>query len=207
MIAAGVILLCYPKLAEWRENAAQQKLARGWEHSFQNIGVSEEELSAGAAGGATDYDKADNEPKGISAAASTNPQDGKVEGMLVIEKIDLKLPILHGATKKNMKTSLASIEHTGIAGQIGNYAVAGHRSRTYGRNFNRLDELQPGDTVRVDTGSEIFEYTVTDKLVVKPEEVWVLEANGRDREITLVTCDPLVNPTHRLIIKGKMKSS
>lgn len=207
MIAAGVILLSYPKLAEWKENVAQYKLASEWEHSFQNVGVSEEEPSADAAGGATDYDKADNVPKGISAAASTNPQESEVEGMLVIDKIGLKLPILHGATKKNMKTSLASIEHTGKAGQVGNYAVAGHRSRTYGRNFNRLDDLQPGDAIRVDTGSGIFEYTVTDKLVVKPEEVWVLEANGRDREITLVTCDPLVNPTHRLIIKGKMKSS
>ncbi|OZB90856.1 class D sortase [Paenibacillus sp. XY044] len=203
MIAAGVILLCYPKLAELREDAAQQKLASEWEKSFQNIEGYEEEQVSKAVGGIAEYD---NVPKGTPAAVSTKPDDGEVEGMLSIDTIDLKLPILHGATLKHMKTSLASIEHTGKAGQIGNFAVAGHRSRTYGRNFNRLDELQPGDAIRVDTGSAIFEYTVTDKLVVKPEEVWVLEANGRDREITLVTCDPLVNPTHRLIIKGKMKS-
>ncbi|WP_313636591.1 class D sortase, partial [Paenibacillus sp.] len=131
-------------------------------------------------------------------------EDDAAEGILTIGNIDLTLPILHGATQENMKKTVASIVNTGKAGEVGNYAVAGHRSRTYGRNFNRLDELTLGDHIEVDNGKEQFEYTVTEKLYVKPDEVWVLEPNGKDKEITLVTCDPIVNPTHRLIIKGKI---
>ena len=128
-----------------------------------------------------------------------------IEGILMIDKIDLKLPILTDATENNMKISVASIKGTGKPGQIGNYSIAGHRSHTYGRNFNRLNEVKAGDLIKVDDGNEQFSYEVTEKLYVKPDEVWVLESNGIDKEITLVTCHPMINPTHRLIIKGKIK--
>ncbi|MDU7477902.1 MAG: sortase, partial [Paenibacillus macerans] len=33
----------------------------------------------------------------------------------------------------------------------------------------------------------------------------VLKPNGKDKILTLITCDPLKNPTHRLIVQAKMK--
>ncbi|GIP30172.1 sortase [Paenibacillus sp. J23TS9] len=199
LIITGIVLLCYPKVTELRENAQQQRLAKTWETSFRNVESPEESTEPKNA-----VKGASTQPNVKPLAAAASRTEGQVEGMLEIDKIGLKLPILHGATKQNMKTTLASIEHTGTAGEIGNYAIAGHRNRTYGRNFNRLDELQTGDTIEVDTGERRFEYTVTEKLIVKPEDVWVLESDGKDEEITLVTCHPMVNPTHRLIIKGKI---
>jgi len=41
------------------------------------------------------------------------------------------------------------------------------------------------------------------KFYVKPEELWVLEGDKENEEITLITCHPIINPTQRLIIKGK----
>lgn len=128
-----------------------------------------------------------------------------IDGILKIDKIDLELPILTDATENNMKISVASIKDTGKLGQIGNYSIAGHRSHTYGRNFNRLNEVEVGDLIKVDDGKEQFSYEVMEKLYVKPDEVWVLEGSDIDKEITLVTCHPMINPTHRLIIKGKIK--
>lgn len=127
-----------------------------------------------------------------------------MEGMLIIDKIEFRQPILKGATQNNLNISVASVENTGKAGEIGNYAVAGHRNRSYGRNFNRLEEVETGDTIVVDSGEAQFEYVVTEKLYVYPEEVWVLYSNKKDKEITLITCHPMKNPTHRLIIKGKI---
>ncbi len=132
-------------------------------------------------------------------------EDIGIEGIIKIEKIDLELPILTDATEKNMKVSVASIKGTGNPGQIGNYAIAGHRSHTYGKNFNRLDEVEVGDSIIINNGKKQFNYEVMEKLYVKPEEVEVLEGNVTDKEITLVTCHPMINPTHRLIIKGKIK--
>lgn len=127
-----------------------------------------------------------------------------MEGILKIEKIKFSQPILKGATQNNLNISVASVENTGRAGEIGNYAIAGHRNRSFGRNFNRLEEVEIEDKIVVDIGDSQFEYTVTEKLYVYPEEVWVLYSNKEDKEITLITCHPMKNPTHRLIIKGKI---
>ena len=127
-----------------------------------------------------------------------------MEGILLIDKINLKIPILTNATQANMKVSVASITNTGRPGAVGNYAIAGHRNLTYGKNFNRLDEVDIGDLITVDTGTKQYVYKVGEKLYVLPEEVWVLNGNGKDREITLITCHPMENPTHRIAIKGKL---
>ncbi|MZQ83432.1 sortase, partial [Paenibacillus sp. 5J-6] len=139
----------------------------------------------------------------IQAAPKPTPLPKNVEGVLRIDKINLKLPILTDATVKNLKVSVASIVNTGKPGEVGNYAIAGHRNLTYGKNFNRLDEVDLGDIIQVETGSKQFKYIVEDKQYVLPTDISVLKSNGKEKEITLITCDPMDNPTHRLIIKGK----
>lgn len=138
---------------------------------------------------------------------STPMMPKNIEGVLLIKKINLKLPILTDATVENLKVSIASMAHTGKPGELGNYAIAGHRNLTYGKNFNRLDEVALGDVIQVDTGNKLFDYMVEEKEYVLPTDVSVLKGNGKDREITLITCDPMVNPTHRLIVKAKMVDS
>ncbi|MBP1967231.1 class D sortase [Paenibacillus aceris] len=146
--------------------------------------------------------------KAQQATPKTTPILPKnIEGVLLIKKINLKLPILTDATVENLKVSIASMAHTGKPGELGNYAIAGHRNLTYGKNFNRLDEVELGDVIQVDTGSKLFDYIVDGKEYVLPTDVSVLKGNGKDREITLITCDPMVNPTHRLIVKAKMVES
>lgn len=131
-----------------------------------------------------------------------NRKLNNVEGILKIDKISLKLPILHGCTKKNLKIALASLDNNVNPGQVGNYVIAGHRSKTYGRNFNRLNEVNKNDIIEVDTLTNKYKYVIQKKLIVRPEETWVLKSNNKNKEITLITCYPINNPTHRLILKG-----
>lgn len=214
LIIMGIFILVYPKLSQIYYDSRQDQLIRQWQHSFQNIHNGEDPADT--------VEEIERNPYNHVSAATepnlTEPEIGEspeipeiampdnMEGLLIIDKIDLNLPILTGATEQNLKTTAASIENTGEMGQVGNYALAGHRNHAYGRNFNRLDELVEGDQILVDNGDEQFQYTVLEKLYVLPEEVWVLESNGEDREITLVTCHPIDTGTHRLIIKGKITS-
>lgn len=194
LILIGLSIIIYPKALELYNDYRQQKIVQEWEKVVREEDkkcIEEESIS----------EKEEDELK----VQSKKQEDlNNIEGILKIDKINLKLPVLSGATQKNMRRSLASIENTGRPGEIGNYAVAGHRSRTYGRNFNRLDEIEIGDIIELNTNGGKFKYTVVEKLYVKPEETWVLEGNNKDREITLITCHPMINPTHRLIIKGKI---
>lgn len=188
LILIGLALLLYPKAEDMYAAYQQEKLLKQWQQSMEMIGTITVE----------EDEKQDKK----------NPEDEYIqehqEGILTIEKIDLKLPILKGATRKNMLISVTSLENTGRAGEIGNYALSAHRNHTYGKNFNRLDELAVGDKIEVDTGKNSYEYTVVKKIYVKPEELWVLDSRDNIREITLITCHPMIKPTQRLIIKGEL---
>jgi sortase A len=129
---------------------------------------------------------------------------GKVIALIEIDKIDLKLPVLEGATKANMKHAAAHMKETTPLGEIGNAAIAAHRARTTGRLFNRLNEVVIGDTITVKTSDQTYNYEVYDISVVLPSDVSVLDGNNKDKILTLITCDPLVDPTHRLIVHAKL---
>mgnify|MGYP000847432543 FL=1 len=180
-IIIGLVLLVYPKVSEVYNNYQQKKIVKEWQ---QSLGSSEEIMDNGVGSilpGSLESDKDSGDEEEKNRKNEKKLTEGytkkNIKGMLKIEKINLNLPILSGAIEENLKISVASIEHTGNAGEFGNYAIAGHRSRTYGRNFNRLEEVEIGDIIEVDKGEKIYKYTVVEKLFVKPEETWVLNNN------------------------------
>jgi sortase A len=124
--------------------------------------------------------------------------------IIEIDKIKLKLPVLEGATQDNMKFAAAHMKETTAIGEVGNAAIAAHRARKNGRLFNRLDELEVGDQIRVRIGDEEFIYTVFKTSIVDPTDISVLGTNDKDAVLTLITCDPVVDPTHRLIVHAKL---
>ncbi|WP_338042409.1 sortase [Paenibacillus alba] len=212
-IVLGIIIFLYPMANDRYESFQQQKILKQWEDNLQMMDQAvvepEESLPEDAPVVASPEPAVEVAPTSsqqapVAVAATPKPAalPKNMEGVLIIDKIDLKLPILTDATVNNLKVSVASIANTGKAGAIGNYAIAGHRNLTYGKNFNRLDEVTEGDLVEVDTGNKKYVYKVVDKQYVLPEDVWVLKGNGKDREITLITCHPMENPTHRIAIKG-----
>ncbi|QUH25707.1 sortase [Serpentinicella alkaliphila] len=70
--------------------------------------------------------------------------------------------------------------------------------------FNRLEELEAGDKIVITTKGEKHEYTIYLKKFVEPTDLSVLNRNSKDRILSLITCDPINNPTHRIIIHAKM---
>lgn len=127
-----------------------------------------------------------------------------MEGVLIIDKINLRQPIIKGASAENMLLSVTSFENTGTPGKIGNYAIVGHRNLTYGRNFNRLGEVEVGDEINVVTDQNNYTYVISEIFRVLPDDVGVLFGTDLEKRITLITCDPIGDPTHRLIVRGNI---
>ncbi len=124
-------------------------------------------------------------------------------GIMEIDKIDLVVTMAEGTDNKSITLSVGHFPNTAMPGQVGNFAVVGHRSYRYGAYFNRLDELEPGDTVRIKTADGIFTYCVDSKSVVEPTDISVLDPTDT-ATMTLVTCTPIRTATHRLIVKGHL---
>ena len=68
-------------------------------------------------------------------------------GIMQIERIDLKLPVVEGATKATLKVALGHVSESAPIGEVGNCIIAGHRKYEYGLMFNRLDEVEVGDVI------------------------------------------------------------
>jgi sortase A len=138
-----------------------------------------------------------------AATPKPTPTPKPAIAILTIEKINLKLPVLEGATEENMKLAAGHMVESTPLGQTGNAAIAAHRALTKGRLFNRLDELEEGDQIVVDQKGERTVYTVYKTFLVEPTDVSVLRGSKTDKVLTLITCDPVVNATHRLIVQAK----
>ncbi|MDX3764002.1 class E sortase [Streptomyces sp. AK02-04a] len=124
-------------------------------------------------------------------------------------------PVYNGTTTEQLEKGLGHYTGTVGPGQIGNYAVAGHRSSNSGfEPFADLpDRVKPGDQVIVAAPTGRYTYTVTSTQQTTPDAVQVLHpdqgrgANPRDRLITLTTCTPRYGSTGRFIVYGRLTSS
>ncbi len=139
-------------------------------------------------------------------ATQTTPSTGELIGTIEIPEINLTLPILEGATIPNLKKGAGRLEGTAFLGEKGNAAIAAHRSYTYGKDFNRLDELENGDEIIITTETTTYTYIVDNTLRVLPDDTSVLASNQDKSIITLITCDPIKDPTHRLIVQASLQN-
>ncbi|WLD91512.1 class D sortase [Alkalihalobacillus sp. AL-G] len=135
------------------------------------------------------------------------PSTGELLGSIKIPEIDLEMPILEGATIENMKKAAGHLEGTAPLGEEGNAAIAAHRSYTYGKDFNRLDEIDVGDEISITTNVATYTYTVFNTMIVLPDDTSVLKSSPDKSIMTLITCEPIKDPTHRLIVQASLKKS
>jgi sortase A len=95
-------------------------------------------------------------------------------------------------------------------GQPGNTVLDGHHNIA-GEVFRYLVNLNPGDLIEVYSNSELFSYTVVAKQILRDRDqpIEIRRQNATwieptlDERLTLVTCWPYTNNTHRLIIVAK----
>ena len=127
---------------------------------------------------------------------------GDVLYNLRIPAIDSENPVREGVSRGVLADSLGHEPDTAYIGEQGNCVIAGHRNYTFGKYFNRLDEVKVGDLIYVDTRTGTKEYSVTEIKVVEPTDISILEDTGEE-QLTLYTCTPIYVATHRLIIIAK----
>ena len=188
----GFYLLVYPQIEKKLFDTEQQQIIE----AFENLGD------------ASSYEET---AWSIEVQASTDADelgllDG-ARGIIRIPKIDLEMMIFDGATPSSLTKGIGMIEPDKQFG-IHNIGLAGHRSITHGKQFNRLDELALHDIVEIQTESRNYEFEIVRTFVVDQTEIKVLK-DGQEPLLTLVTCTPLgkKNPTDRLIVQAKLKNT
>lgn len=119
------------------------------------------------------------------------------------------LLVVEGVTRDDLMKGPGRYPGTGLPGQGGNFAVAGHRT-TYGAPFFNLDQLRAGDEVLVtDRLGARWTYRVVAQRVVGPNASSVIGPDplAVDRPtLTLTTCHPRFSARQRLIVHAVLVS-
>ena len=121
---------------------------------------------------------------------------------------DWRFTVIQGTALAQLDVSPGHVPGTQWPGQLGNFAVAGHRV-TAGNPFWSLPSLRAGDLVYIQTQDNTYTYRVTSEQTVLPNDLGVLDPvpghpgeRPAKRLITLITCDPAWTGTHRIIVTG-----
>ena len=135
-------------------------------------------------------------------------EEGDPIGILRIPRIDVEKQIVAGVTVADLKTGPGHFPQTPMPGELGNAAIAGHRT-TFGGPFLHLDELEVGDEiVFTNLYSQEFVYRVTGTEVVDPSDGHVINTTDPGiATLTLVTCTPVRTSEQRLIINATLDAT
>ena len=121
---------------------------------------------------------------------------------------DYEVPILSGTDLEILSRGVGHYASTAGPGEIGNFAIAGHRV-THGQPFARLLELDKGDEIVVETREAIYTYVLDEppqSLTVQDTDTWVLDPAPNDpgaqptkAVLTLTTCQDLFRSQDRSV--------
>jgi len=216
MIAIGLSSLGWMGYQYFGTNGPAQEAAKSEVSQLQDQwnngdGIDVPDPSATPSAGAT----ATSSASAAQGPKYTQAQLDKAMALLTIPSLgaNYKVPILVGTSDYALGRGVGWYENTQLPGQIGNFAIAGHRI-THGEPFARLLELKPGDKVIVETKSYIFTYEVDQspsKLTVKDVDTWVLDpvpgktgVKPTQALITLTTCQDLFHSPDRSVGFGHL---
>jgi sortase A len=134
---------------------------------------------------------------------------GNAIGRLYLPRLKSHWVVVEGVSPGDIDYAPGHYPDTAMPGQIGNFAVAGHRSHGM---FWDLDQIQAGDAVVVETRSTWFIYRVTQSRVVPPTAVEVVApvpgqpgAAPAEAFLTITTCHPKWDNYQRLIVHAKLE--
>jgi sortase A len=220
MVTLGLVVLLFVVYELWVTNIyahakqvkAHDTLTRVWkEHKDPLKGEDRAKLPAG---------KQVVLPAGQGFANLYIPRLGK----------DYAYTIIEGTTEDDLARGPGHYEGTAIPGQIGNFAVAGHRV-THGQPFLNADQIKVGDAIVVQTAHNWYIYRVmgnskTGKLgarnsqdvpgreIVDPSDIGVvapLPDHPGERPtkpyMTMTTCNPKYSANQRMVLHSLLARS
>jgi sortase A len=132
--------------------------------------------------------------------------------VLRIPKLGITRLVVQGTTPAALRAGVGHYVNTPLPGETGNVGIAGHRT-TFGRPFNRMDELKPGDEVSLETPFATYTYRAVPAFgghanpwVVTPNDFSVV-SQGTGHLLTLTTCNPKGSARQRLVMRFSLVGS
>lgn len=130
---------------------------------------------------------------------------GETIGSIEIPRIKVNLPIFHGVGEDVLQRGVGHMSNSSfpVGGEGSHTALTAHRGLPSAKLFRDLDKIKEKDIFLVKTLDEILAYKVDDIKIVLPTNTEWLEMKENKDYVTLITCDPYMINTHRLLVRGE----
>lgn len=189
LLAAGVMMIALPRIDDMMQEQKQNDLLTAWSTQSRTVPTDAPLQPATQDHPAAVWKEIDGIP---------------VMGTINVDKLGLHEPLLQGADQLRLQYGIGVVVEDRLPGEPTNFVLAGHRSLKPGKHFNRLGELERGDLIVIESANGVFTYSVEKSYLVDPDDLSVLDSRPGEAELTLITCHPMRNPTHRLIVKATL---
>jgi len=123
---------------------------------------------------------------------------------LQIPAISIDAPIVQGDGWEQLKKGVGQHVGTANPGENGNVVLSAHND-IFGEIFRDLDQLKPGDQIVIYTNQQPFTFVVTNKRVVDPTQVNVMEPTTQPT-VTLISCYPYMVDDQRIVVTARIQN-
>jgi len=137
---------------------------------------------------------------------------------VIIPKIDVNTLVSqdvdasdYNAYMTALTKGAAHAKGTVYPGQDGNSYIFAHSTLNfwdaarYNAVFTLLRKMEPGDLIVTFYKGKRYDYVVTEKLILPPDDVRFLTAKADGKQLTLQTCDPPGINLNRLLVIAKIR--
>lgn len=131
-------------------------------------------------------------------------------------RVQVNVVVVEGTSEAALEYGAGHYPETPYPCAQGNVAIAGHRT-TYGRPFNRINDMHVGDTVTLYTPIGNCVYSVVSPFdghsnpwIIDPNDISVVSQDGvlaTGHWLTLTSCNPPGSAAQRIVLRLKMISS
>lgn len=142
--------------------------------------------------------------------------DGLTRLVINNPRVQVNVVVVEGTSEAALEAGAGHYPETPYPCAQGNVAIAGHRT-TYGRPFNRINNMQEGDTVTLYTPIGQCVYSVVapfdghgNPFIIDPTDISVVSQDGAlatGHWLTLTSCNPPGSAAQRIVLRLKMISS
>ncbi len=213
LIALGLLMFAFVAYQLWgtgiQTAQAQRSLSREFDQLISSAQSGSESTTTTAA--------PTTEPPTVDSTVPTTtvspvlppakPIPAAEEGVarLEIPRMGLNRIVVEGATADALTKGPGHFPETPLPGQLGNAAIAGHRT-THLAPFFDIDKLQPGDEIIVTTLNGRYVYHVTGTEIVAPEDYAAVipTTDVTKATLTLVSCTPRYSAKNRIIVRSEL---
>lgn len=215
LVFISVALVCYPFISNYLMDLNQQS----------NIVVYNEEIVNTDSGTleklyneAVEYNKSllgnviitdpfdpNFEPvKDYEYEAVINLNGDGIMATVEIPKINLSLPVYHGASKEVLESGAGHLQNTSlpVGGESTHSVITGHTGLSSAKLFTDLNLLKENDVFYINVLGKRLAYSVCKIYVVEPDDTKTLRVYEGEDFVTLITCTPYGVNSRRLLVRG-----